>query len=97
MKLDQYQIIHRPIITEKTNIQNDQLNQVVFEVHPKATKHHIKTAVEELFKVKVVCVNTIRVRGKSRRLGPFSIKKANWKKAVVTLAEGDSIDFYETV
>ncbi len=97
MKLDVYKIIKRPIITEKSNMQNDQMNQVVFMVNNKATKHQIKNAVEKLFKIKVLKVNTLSMRGKSRRIGPFRAKKPNWKKAVVTLAKGDSIDFYETV
>ena len=97
MKLNVYDIIQKPIITEKTNQQNELLNQVVFAVHPKAGKNQIKLAVEQIFNVKVKSVNTVNVRGKSRNIGPYYIKKTNWKKAIVTLAEGDEIDFYEAV
>ena len=90
-----HQIIIRPIITEKSNIAKEEHNQVVFEVSPKANKIEIKQAVEKLFDVKVLKVRTINMRGKPKRWGRIVGKRKNWKKAIVTLAEGYSIDFFE--
>jgi large subunit ribosomal protein L23 len=95
-----YDILRRPIITEKSNYQSGALNQYTFEVHRKATKAQIKEAVEALFDVNVVRVNVINVpakrtrRPRSRRL---MVRKPAYKKAIVTLAEGDSIDIFEGV
>jgi large subunit ribosomal protein L23 len=87
-------IIRRPIfLTEKSNILRGQ-NQVVFEVQRGANKIQIKTAVQKLFGVKVESVNTMVYRGKDRRMGRGYAKMQNWKKAVVTLAEGENIDFF---
>ena len=87
-------IIRRPIfLTEKSNILRGQ-NQFVFEVLRGANKIQIKTAVQTLFKVKVESVNTMIYRGKDRRMGRGYAKMQNWKKAVVTLAEGENIDFF---
>ncbi len=92
-----YQIIRRPLITEKSNIQKDESNQLSFEVDRRANKKEIKDAIEKLFKVKVVQVCTANIRGKTKRLGRNIGKKRDWKKAIVTLREGDSIDFFEGV
>jgi large subunit ribosomal protein L23 len=87
-------IIRRPIfLTEKSNTLRGQ-NQVVFEVQRTANKIQIKTAVQTLFNVKVTSVNTMIYRGKDRRMGRGYAKMQNWKKAVVTLAEGENIDFF---
>ena len=87
-------IIRRPIfLTEKSNTLRGQ-NQVVFEVARTANKIQIKTAIQALFKVKVTSVNTMIYRGKDRRMGRGYAKMQNWKKAVVTLAEGENIDFF---
>jgi len=95
MKLDPYQVIRRPVVTEKSTMMEEAANTVVFEVDPRATKHQIKEAVEKIFSVKVLRVNTLRMRGKPvRRRWTFSHKRS-WKKAFVTLKEGDRIDFYE--
>jgi large subunit ribosomal protein L23 len=89
------QIIRRPIIlTEKANLLREKANQVVFEVARNANKVEIKDAVQKLFNVKVMGVNTMIFRGKDRRMGRGYAKTQNWKKAVVTLKEGDSIDFF---
>jgi len=89
-------VIKRPLVlTEKGNQLREQGNQYLFEVSPKANKVQIKAAVETLFKVNVTDVNTLIVRGKMRRMGRGHAKTKNWKKAIVTLAEGDSIDFFE--
>ena len=87
-------IIRRPIfLTEKSNTLRGQ-NQFVFEVLRGANKIQIKTAIQTLFKVKVVSVNTMVYRGKDRRMGRGYAKMQNWKKAVVTVAEGENIDFF---
>jgi large subunit ribosomal protein L23 len=94
---DLYQIIKRPVITEKSTALKEELNQVVFEVDPKANKLEIKEAVEKLFNVKVLKVRTIKVKGKKRRLGRLEGKEKDWKKAIVTLRPGDRIEFFEGV
>jgi large subunit ribosomal protein L23 len=89
------QIIRRPImLTEKANVLREKNNQVVFEVARTANKVEIKDAVQKLFKVKVTSVNTMVMRGKERRMGRGYAKTQNWKKAIVTLKAGDSIDFF---
>jgi large subunit ribosomal protein L23 len=89
------QVIRRPIIlTEKANLLRDKNNQVVFEVARAANKVQIKDAVQKLFNVKVTDVNTMVMRGKERRMGRGYARTQNWKKAIVTLKEGDSIDFF---
>ena len=89
------QVIRRPIIlTEKANALREKDNQVVFEVARAANKVQIREAVQKLFKVQVTDVNTMVVRGKHRRMGRGHAKTQNWKKAIVTLKEGDSIDFF---
>ena len=70
-------------------------NQYFFEVDPAANKHEIQQAVEHFFGVKVTQVRTMNYRGKIKRMGRFSGKRADWKKAVVTLAEGDTIDLFD--
>ncbi len=92
-----YAIILRPLITEKSTIARDELNQVAFRVKRDANKIEIKRAVEELFDVEVVRVNTSIVHGKSKRRGRRYGQLPNWKKAVVTLSETSTIDFYEGV
>jgi large subunit ribosomal protein L23 len=90
-----YDIIKRPLVTEKSNRQKESQNQYVFEVDRKANKIEIKRAVEQLFKVKVDRVNVSRVHGKVKRLGRNVGKRPDWKKAVVLLREGNRIDFFE--
>lgn len=87
-------IIRKPIfLTEKSNTLRGK-NQVVFEVLRDANKVQIKEAIQKLFSVKVESVNTMVYRGKDRRMGRGYAKMQNWKKAVVTLAEGENIDFF---
>jgi large subunit ribosomal protein L23 len=89
-------IIKRPILlTEKATRLREEQNQIVFEVSLKANKIQIKSAVEELFDVKVTSVNTSVMRGKFRRMGRGQAQLRNWKKAVVTLREGDDIQFFD--
>jgi large subunit ribosomal protein L23 len=88
-----YDILLRPLITEKSNLAKDTLNKVSFIVARAANKKQIKDAVEALFKVKVADVHTAVVRGKMKRMGRYFGKRPNYKKAVVTLKKGYTIDF----
>ena len=90
-----YQIIRRPLITEKSTHQKETNHQFAFEVDRSANKIEIQSAVEHLFKVRVLQVRTCTVLGKVKRLGKKYGKKPDWKKAIVTLKEGDRIDFFE--
>ncbi|HDI52460.1 50S ribosomal protein L23 [candidate division KSB1 bacterium] len=90
---ESYKILLRPILTEKMDNLKDAVNQYAFEVDRGANKIEIKQAVEQRFNVKVEKVRTMIVRGKYRRLGRFQGKRANWKKAIVTLRQGDTIDY----
>jgi large subunit ribosomal protein L23 len=90
-------VLKRPVVTEKTTAMKEARNQFVFEVYPTATKHAIKAAIEKAFKVKVVSVNTMVVRGKTKRMGRFEGRRANWKKAIATLKAGEKIEFFEGV
>ena len=92
-----YAVIRRPIITEKGNLQKELNNKVTFEVHPDANKQEIKAAVETIFKVRVLNVCSLNQRGKIKRVGRFSGKRRNWKKAIVTLGPDDQIEFFEGV
>jgi large subunit ribosomal protein L23 len=90
-----YEIIRRPLVTEKSTQQKEASRQYVFEVNRKANKNEIQSAVERLFKVKVLEVRTCNVLGKVKRLGRKYGKRPDWKKAIVTLKEGDRIEFFE--
>jgi len=89
-----HQILLRPLLTEKANELKEKSGQVVFEVAPDANKIEIRQAVEKMFGVKVSDVNTSVARGKWKRQGKFMGRRKNWKRAVVTLLEGD-IDFFQ--
>jgi len=93
----QYDIIKRPLITEKTTIQKDSFNQVSFEVDRGANRVEIKRAVEKLFNVRVASVQTMQMKGKRKRRGWIVGKRKDWKKAIVTLMPGERIDFFEGV
>lgn len=90
-----HEIIVRPMITERAAIMKETQNKVVFEVAVDANKNDIKRAVEELFEVTVLAVRTMNVRGKIKTMGRFAGRRASWKKAIVTLSEGDTLDFFE--
>ncbi len=92
-----YDVIQRPLVTEKSNIAREETNVVTLAVNPRATKRDIRKAVESLFNVQVLEVRTMRQPRKSRRVGKFAGRKPEWKKATVRLAEGQSIEFYEGV
>jgi large subunit ribosomal protein L23 len=95
--MDLYSVIKRPLITEKSTIARDDANKYIFEVDRRANKIEIEKAVEKLFKVKVVTVRTMNIEGKKKRTGKVMGKKNDWKKAVVTLAPGQSIEVFEKV
>ena len=95
MKLDQ--VILRPVLTEKSTIEREERNRVTFAVSPAANKHEIQSAVEQLFSVEVVEVRTMRMHRKTRRVGKTAGRKPEWKKAIVKLAEGQAIEFFEGV
>ena len=89
-----HDILIRPLINEKSAHLSANENVYAFEVGETANKHEIKSAVEQVFGVKVTDVRTARVRGKTRRRGRYLGKRSNWKKAYVRLAEGDSLSFF---
>ena len=88
-------VLREPHLTEKTVLQKELANQVTFLVDKAANKIEIKRAIEDLFKVTVLRVNTVNTRGKHKRMGRFTGKRPDWKKAVVTLKEGDRIEYFE--
>ena len=92
-----HDVIRRPLVTEKSTIGREESNLVTLAVDPEASKHDVKRAVEQLFDVDVVRVRTMRMPRKARRVGKFLGRKPEWKKALVELAEGQSIEFYEGV
>ena len=95
--MDIYQVIKEPHIAEKANLQKEKYNQLTFKVDKGANKIEIRRAVETLFNTKVVDVKTMRMRGKRRRMGRNLGKKSDWKKAIVKLAPGANIEFFEGV
>jgi len=92
-----YDVLKRPLQTEKTTLLKEAGNQVCFEVDLRANKHAIKHAVETAFQVKVASVCTLIVRGKVKRTGRNESKRSNWKKAIVRLAPESKIDLFEGV
>jgi large subunit ribosomal protein L23 len=93
--MNPYDIVKRPLITEKTSIQKEDYNQMSFEVDRKANRVEIKRAIENIFKVNVDTVKTMQVKGKTKQRGRIVGKRRNWKKAVVKLMPGERIDFFE--
>lgn len=92
-----YTIVKRPLVTEKTNIQKEESNQVTFEVDVHANRIEIQRAIEQIFKVKVAKTRTVNVKGKTKRRGRIEGKRKDWKKAIVTLMPGERIEFFEGV
>jgi large subunit ribosomal protein L23 len=90
-----HHLIRGPIITEKTHAMREANNKLTLQVDVKANKIEIRKAIEVLFKVKVLAVNTIQMMGKKKRLGKSEGSRPNWKKAIVTLAPGEKIAGYE--
>jgi large subunit ribosomal protein L23 len=92
---DPRDVLIKPVITENSMLKMEESNTYTFKVAKKANKVEIRKAVEEIFNVKVDNVNTMNMRGKKRRLGRNEGRTASWKKALVRLAEGDSIEIFE--
>ncbi|HMC54947.1 MAG TPA: 50S ribosomal protein L23 [Gemmatimonadaceae bacterium] len=90
-----HETIVRPLITEKTSAAFQDRGEYAFQVHPDATKPQIRSAIEELFGVKVTDVWTSNQRGKEKKVGRSAGRRPNWKKAIVKLREGDSIEIFE--
>jgi large subunit ribosomal protein L23 len=90
-------IILRPLVTEKGSLLRERGNTYLFSVVPDANRIEIRQAVQEIFHVKVKNVRTMLVHGKVKRMGMFQGKRPDWKKAIVTLEEGQSIDLFEQV
>jgi large subunit ribosomal protein L23 len=93
--MNEYDIVVRPIITEKSSLLKETGNQYVFEVQRDANKIEIKKAVEKLFKVKVASVQISNIEGKKKKVGRFAGKKPDWKKAIVKLNPKDKITIFE--
>lgn len=91
-----YQVVIRPIISEKADSMREGGGVYTFEVHPDANKIEVRKAVETIFQVEVDQVRTVIIRGKVKRVGRTAGKKKNWKKAYVTLKQGHSIDLFQT-
>lgn len=92
-----YEVIKAPVITEKSTIQTAMANKVIFWVDVDANKKDVKEAVEKVFNVKVIDVNTQRVAGKKKRMGKYEGQRPTRKKAYVTLKQGDKIELFEGV
>ncbi len=91
-----FEVLRRPLVTEKSTRLSER-NKYVFEVDRRSTKDQVRLAVEKAFKVDVVSVNIVKVPGETKRLGRREISRPAWKKAIVTLKEGDKIQFFEGV
>ncbi|TRZ78043.1 MAG: 50S ribosomal protein L23 [Deltaproteobacteria bacterium] len=95
--MDIYHIIRRALITEKSTNAKDESNKYIFEVDRRANKIEVATAVEKIFKVKVLDVHVMNIIGKKKRVGKIMGEKRSWKKAIVTLAPGNRIEIHEGV
>lgn len=89
-----YKVLESPLITEKATMNLEKANQIAFRVATWSNKAQIKAAVEKLFSVKVEGVRTMNMNGKNKRFGRIEGRRKDWKKAVVRLREGDSVDFF---
>jgi large subunit ribosomal protein L23 len=96
VKIDTHAILIQPLLTEKITGLREKTNTVGFIVHPDANRVQIRQAVEALLKVKVEKVNVLTVPGKVKRLGRFSGRRSDWKKAFVTLKKGEKLEMYES-
>ena len=92
-----YEVLQGPLLTEKGTLLKEKDNKVLFKVSKNANKIEIKNAVESIFKVKVDCVTTMNYKGKKKRMGKYEGRRSDWKKAIVTLKEGEKLDFIEGV
>jgi large subunit ribosomal protein L23 len=89
-----YNVLSAPKVTEKSTLCNEKGNQIVFKVAKWANKLQIKAAVEKLFSVEVVSVQTMNIKGKNKRFGQTMGHRNDWKKAIVRLKEGQTVDFF---
>jgi len=96
VKIEMHAVLVQPLLTEKITGLREKTNTVGFIVHPDANRVQIKQAVESLLKVKVEKVNVMNIRGKVKRLGRFSGRRSDWKKAFVTLKKGEKLEMYES-
>ncbi len=96
MNVGMHWVLVQPLLTEKITGLRERSNTVGFVVHPEANRVQVKQAVESLLKVKVEKVNLMNVRGKMKRLGRFAGRRSDWKKAFVTLKEGEKLEMYES-
>jgi large subunit ribosomal protein L23 len=96
VKIEMHAVLIQPLLTEKITSLREKTNTVGFIVHPDANRVQIKQAVESLLKVKVEKVNVLNIRGKVKRLGRFSGRRSDWKKAFVTLKKGEKLEMYES-
>jgi large subunit ribosomal protein L23 len=95
--MDLYRILKRPLVTEKSTKQKERSNQIVFEVDRCANKIMVRHAVESIFKAKVHSIKMMNVKGKERRIGRNTGRRADWKKAIVRLEPGENIEFFEGI
>jgi large subunit ribosomal protein L23 len=96
MKRDPFDVLIKPLLTEKITGLQEQANRIAFVVRKNASKIEVRHAVESALKVKVKTVNVMNVLGKKKRQGRFLGKRPDWKKAIVTLREGEKLDLYES-
>lgn len=92
-----YDVLLNPLLTEKGTLLKESDNKLIFRVARRANKIEIKKAVEDIFKVKVDNVTTMNYKGKKKRVGKYEGRRSDWKKAIVTLKEGEKLDFIEGV
>ena len=95
--MDMYQVVIKPLVTEKGTMMLSEGNWVTFRVHPDANKIEVREAIQKIFSVSVLQVNTQIVRGKRKRFGKTMGQSKAWKKAMVQLKEGDKIEIFEGV
>ena len=95
--MDIHRVIKEPHIAEKANLQKESFNQICLKVDKRANKVEIRKATETLLKTKVLDVRTLNMKGKKRRVGRNTGKKPDWKKAIVRLAPGENVEFFEGV
>ncbi|NLI33184.1 MAG: 50S ribosomal protein L23 [Deltaproteobacteria bacterium] len=97
MNKKSYQILKRPLVTEKSTKAKEAYNKLFFEVDRRANKIEIKNAVELIFKVNVLDVTTFNMKGKKKRVGKHFTQRSDWKKAIVTIKPGQRVEFFEGV
>lgn len=95
--MKEFEILKKPLVTEKSTLQKELDNKITLEVDKRANRVEIKEAVERSFNIRVVNVRTMQVKGKKKQRGRIAGKRKDWKKAIVKLAPGQKIDFFEGV